>query len=131
MRCRRQAWARLAAMARDGISAAVAMRPYEDGNERRQVYGCVLDGARKIRRNELEVLDLCPQESLWLHWGRSVLQARQWLREASGLDEFACDLLLGLCRRSASLRRYLAPPPPSGTSPCTNGGCSSDALALM
>lgn len=73
------------------------MQSYEGGDERGLVYGYVLDGnggARKVRRNELEVLDLRPQESLWLHWDRSVPGARQWLREASGLNAFACDLLL-------------------------------------
>ncbi|MCQ4346542.1 zinc transporter ZntB [Pseudomonas stutzeri] len=72
-------------------------QPYDEDNERGLVYGFVLDGeggARRLRRNELEVLDLRPQESLWLHWDRSVPAARRWLRESSGLDEFACDLLL-------------------------------------
>lgn len=73
------------------------MQSYEGSSERGLVYGFVLDGeggARRIQRNELEVLDLRPQESLWLHWDRSVPQAQQWLRETSGLHEFACDLLL-------------------------------------
>lgn len=73
------------------------MQPYDDDNERGLVYGFVLDGeggARRIHRNELEVLDLRPQESLWLHWDRSAPAAQHWLRESSGLDEFACDLLL-------------------------------------
>jgi zinc transporter len=39
-------------------------------------------------------LQLQPQESLWLHWDRSHPQTQTWLREASGLSEFACDLLL-------------------------------------
>jgi zinc transporter len=73
------------------------MQPYEDDSERGLVYGFVLDGeggARRIHRNELEVLDLRPQETLWLHWDRSVPAAQRWLREFSGLDEFSCDLLL-------------------------------------
>ncbi|SDR85652.1 zinc transporter ZntB [Pseudomonas oryzae] len=73
------------------------MQAYEDDNERGLVYGFVLDGegrARRIQRNELEVLDLRPGECLWLHWDRSVPPARQWLRELSGLNAFACDLLL-------------------------------------
>lgn len=73
------------------------MQPYDEDNERGLVYGFVLDGeggARRVRRNELEVLDLRPQESLWLHWDRSVPGAQRWLREASGIDGFACDLLL-------------------------------------
>ena len=56
------------------------MQSYEGSNERGLVYGFVLDGeggARRIQRNELEVLDLRPQESLWLHWDRSVPQAQQ------------------------------------------------------
>ncbi|HYQ37511.1 MAG TPA: CorA family divalent cation transporter [Pseudomonas sp.] len=73
------------------------MQSYEGGDELGLVYGFVLDGegaVRRIQRNELEVLDLRPQESLWLHWDRSVDQARHWLRESSGLNEFACNLLL-------------------------------------
>lgn len=68
-----------------------------DSGEHGLVYGYVLDGeggARRISRNELDVLDLRPQESLWLHWDRSVPQAQRWLREGSGLSAFACDLLL-------------------------------------
>lgn len=73
------------------------MQSYEDDNEHGLVYGFVLNGeggARRLQRNQLDVLDLRPDESLWLHWDRSVPQARQWLRQASGLNEFACDLLL-------------------------------------
>lgn len=69
----------------------------QDSGERGLVYGYVLDGeggARRISRNELDVLDLLPEESLWLHWDRSVPQAQRWLRGDSGLSEFACDLLL-------------------------------------
>lgn len=70
---------------------------HEAGHEHGLVYGFLVDGegaARRVRRNELDVLDLCPQDSLWLHWDRSVAEARSWLRERSGLNEFACDLLL-------------------------------------
>ncbi|MCC6075525.1 zinc transporter ZntB [Pseudomonas sp. GCM10022188] len=73
------------------------MQSYEGDNERGLVHGYVLDGeggARQVRRNELDVLDLRPQESLWLHWDRSVPQAQRWLREAGGVSDFACDLLL-------------------------------------
>jgi len=61
------------------------------------VHALVLDGkggARSIARTELDDLQLQPQESLWLHWDRSHPQTQTWLRQASGLSEFACDLLL-------------------------------------
>ncbi|KJK06642.1 MULTISPECIES: zinc transporter ZntB [Pseudomonas] len=61
------------------------------------VHALVLDGnggARSIARTELDALELQPQESLWLHWDRSHPQTRTWLRHDSGLNEFACDLLL-------------------------------------
>ncbi|WP_449104159.1 zinc transporter ZntB [Pseudomonas veronii] len=61
------------------------------------VHALVLDGkggARSIARTELDQLQLQPQESLWLHWDRSHPQTQTWLRKASGLSEFACDLLL-------------------------------------
>ncbi|MCK6187683.1 MULTISPECIES: zinc transporter ZntB [unclassified Pseudomonas] len=61
------------------------------------VHALVLDGkggARSIARTELDDLQLQPQESLWLHWDRSHPQTQTWLRKASGLSEFACDLLL-------------------------------------
>lgn len=73
------------------------MHSHEADDERGLVYGFVLDGeggARRVRRNELEVLDLRPQDSLWLHWDRSAPLAQHWLREVSGVGEFACDLLL-------------------------------------
>lgn len=73
------------------------MQSFEGDDERGLVYGFVLDGeggAQRIRRNELTVLDLRPQESLWLHWDRSVPAAQRWLRASGGLGEFACDLLL-------------------------------------
>ncbi|MDY0920163.1 zinc transporter ZntB [Pseudomonas viridiflava] len=61
------------------------------------VHALVLDGkggARFIARTELQELQMQPQESLWLHWDRSHPQTQTWLRTASGLSEFACDLLL-------------------------------------
>lgn len=73
------------------------MQAHEGGHEHGLVYGFVVDGdgaARRIHRPELELLDLYPQDALWLHWDRSVAEARGWLRESSGLNEFACNLLL-------------------------------------
>jgi zinc transporter len=51
-------------------------------------------GARPLARGEVDGLRLQPEESLWLHWDRSHPQTQTWLRQASGLNEFACDLLL-------------------------------------
>lgn len=61
------------------------------------VHALVLDGkggARFIARTELDGLQLQPHESVWLHWDRGHPQTHTWLRTASGLNEFACDLLL-------------------------------------
>lgn len=61
------------------------------------VHAFVLDGrggARSIPRQELNDLQLTPEESLWLHWDRSHPETREWLRRSSGLTEFSCDLLL-------------------------------------
>ncbi|MHC5349755.1 zinc transporter ZntB [Metapseudomonas furukawaii] len=61
------------------------------------VHAFVLDGdggATSVSREALETLALGPGQSLWLHWDRSHPLARRWLRERSGLSEFACDLLL-------------------------------------
>lgn len=61
------------------------------------VHAFVLDGqggAEPISRESLEGLQLTAEQSLWLHWDRSHPLARRWLRENSGLSEFACDLLL-------------------------------------
>ncbi|MEN1835117.1 zinc transporter ZntB [Pseudomonas lijiangensis] len=61
------------------------------------VHALVLDGqggARFIARTELDSLQMQPHESLWLHWDRSHPQTHSWLRNASGLSEFACTLLL-------------------------------------
>ncbi len=61
------------------------------------VHALVLDGeggARSIARTELDSLQLEPHESVWLHWDRSHPQTQTWLRSASGLSEFVCDLML-------------------------------------
>jgi len=61
------------------------------------VHAFVLDGqggARSIDYQALQGLQLAEQESLWLHWDRGNPQTRQWLRQHSGLSEFACDLML-------------------------------------
>jgi zinc transporter len=61
------------------------------------LHALVLDGkggSRAIARTELDGLQLQPHESVWLHWDRSHPQTRTWLRTASGLSEFVCDLLL-------------------------------------
>ncbi|MFJ3525444.1 zinc transporter ZntB [Pseudomonas sp. NPDC090203] len=61
------------------------------------VHALVLDGkggARSIARTELDSLQLAPTESVWLHWDRSHPQTQTWLRTASGLSEFVCDLML-------------------------------------
>ncbi|MBF3198991.1 zinc transporter ZntB, partial [Pseudomonas aeruginosa] len=73
------------------------MQAYESGDERGLIYGYVLNGrggGRRVGRNQIAVLDLLPEESLWLHWDRGVPEAQAWLRESAGLSEFACDLLL-------------------------------------
>lgn len=51
-------------------------------------------GARNLARAELDDLKVQPGESLWLHWDRSHPETQTWLRQASGLSEFTCDLLL-------------------------------------
>jgi len=61
------------------------------------VHAFVLDGqggGRSIDYQALQGLQLAEQESLWLHWDRGNPQTRQWLRQHSGLSEFACDLML-------------------------------------
>lgn len=73
------------------------MQSYESGTERGLIYGYVLDGrggGRQVARSELPLLDLKPEESLWVHWDRGVPEAQSWLRESSGLNKFTCDLLL-------------------------------------
>ncbi|MDD0975318.1 zinc transporter ZntB [Pseudomonas fontis] len=69
----------------------------EDNAQWGLVHALVLDGkggARSIARTELDQLPLQPEESLWLHWDRSHPQTQTWLRQESGLNEFACNLLL-------------------------------------
>lgn len=69
----------------------------ENVSERGLVLGFVLDGrggGRQVSRNELPVLDLAPEEDLWLHWDRSHPEVQAWLREQAQLNEFTCDLLL-------------------------------------
>jgi zinc transporter len=61
------------------------------------VHAFVLDGqggARAIAQTQLASLELSERESLWLHWDRGHPQTQSWLRQDSGLSEFACDLLL-------------------------------------
>ncbi|MCF6782554.1 CorA family divalent cation transporter [Stutzerimonas stutzeri] len=57
----------------------------------------VLDGrggARQLAYEDIVSLTLADGESLWLHWDRSQPEAQIWLREQSGLSNFACDVLL-------------------------------------
>lgn len=71
--------------------------PEQDNLDWGLVHAFVLDGrggARSIRREALDGLQLQGSESLWLHWDRSHPLTRRWLREQSGVSEFACDLLL-------------------------------------
>lgn len=71
------------------------------------LHAFVLDGngsAQAINFADLAGLQLAEQQSLWLHWERSHLHAEQWLRESSGLNEFACDLLLEENTRPRLLR---------------------------
>ena len=61
------------------------------------LHAFVLDGrggARSITRHELDNLQLSEQDSLWLHWDRGHPHTHNWLRAESGLNEFACNLLL-------------------------------------
>lgn len=61
------------------------------------IHAFVLDGrggARSVSYEQLHGLQLGAQESLWLHWDRGNPHTQQWLRESSGLSEFACDLML-------------------------------------
>jgi zinc transporter len=69
----------------------------EDNAQWGLVHALVLNGsggARSITRQELQDLQLCEQESLWLHWDRGHPYTHTWLRKNSGISEFACDLLL-------------------------------------
>lgn len=61
------------------------------------LHALVLDGrggARQLAYADIASLTLAEGESLWLHWDRSQPQAQTWLREQSGLNSFACDVLL-------------------------------------
>ena len=61
------------------------------------VHALVLDGkggARAVARSEIDMLQLQPAESLWLHWDRGHPHTQSWLRTGSGLSAFTCDLLL-------------------------------------
>ncbi|MFG0721132.1 zinc transporter ZntB [Pseudomonas sp. GLN_6] len=69
----------------------------EDNAQWGLVHAFVLNGqggARSITRQELQGLELREQESLWLHWDRGHPHTHNWLRAESGLNEFACNLLL-------------------------------------
>ncbi|QEY58489.1 zinc transporter ZntB [Pseudomonas sp. C27(2019)] len=71
------------------------------------LHAFVLDGkgsAQAITSADLAQLQLTEQQTLWLHWERSHQHAEQWLRESSGLNEFACDLLLEENTRPRLLR---------------------------
>lgn len=73
------------------------MQQYDSDVEQGLIYGYLLDGrggGRRLSRRELEDVEPSPNEVLWLHWDRSVPEAQAWLRQSSGLSEFACDLLL-------------------------------------
>lgn len=69
----------------------------EDNAQWGLVHARILDGkggARAVARTELDDVQLQPHECLWLHWDRGHPQTQNWLRQASGLNEFSCDLLL-------------------------------------
>ena len=71
------------------------------------LHAYVLDGqgsAAAITFAQLAELQLAEQQSLWLHWDRSHQHTEYWLREGSGLNEFACDLLLEENTRPRLLR---------------------------
>ncbi len=71
------------------------------------LHAFVLDGqgsAQAVSFEQLANLQLSQQQSLWLHWDRSHLRTEQWLREDSGLNEFACALLLEENTRPRLLR---------------------------
>jgi len=61
------------------------------------LHALVLDGqggARTISYAEIATLELAEAESLWLHWDRGQPGSNDWLRKRSGLNAFACDVLL-------------------------------------
>jgi len=70
---------------------------HEDSKQHGLAEALLLDGqgsARRVSREEIDRLQLQPAETLWLHWDRTHPDAQAWLRDHSGLSEFACDLLL-------------------------------------
>src|SRR5690606_17415967 len=96
--CRQQRHHRLPRIAENaGVRPASAGMYETDHQHWGLVHAFVLDGrggARSLEWEQLEALQLAEQESLWLHWDRGHPQTHGWLRDQSGLSEFACDLLL-------------------------------------
>lgn len=77
--------------------AGEANRPVDQSTRYGLVHAFVLDGtggARALSYEQLAELSMDEQQSLWLHWDRGHPFAQRWLREQSGLNDFACDLLL-------------------------------------
>ncbi|MDY7219025.1 CorA family divalent cation transporter [Denitrificimonas sp. JX-1] len=71
------------------------------------LHAYILDGqgsAVAVNDTELENVQLAAHESLWIHWDRAHQHSEKWLRENSGLNEFACDLLLEENTRPRLLR---------------------------
>lgn len=71
------------------------------------LHAFVLDGegsAQAITFAQLGQFTLSEQQTLWLHLERSHSHTEQWLREQSGLNEFACDVLLEESTRPRLLR---------------------------
>lgn len=71
----------------------------QSGNEEAHglIHAFLLDGkgkARALDYAELQEIEPGQDESLWVHWDRGSADARRWLYEQSGLNDFACDLLL-------------------------------------
>lgn len=61
------------------------------------LHALVLDGqggARSISYGDIASVELTDAESLWLHWDRGQSSSKDWLRKQSGLNAFACDVLL-------------------------------------
>lgn len=61
------------------------------------VHAYLLDGqggGHPLEWQQAASLQLADEESLWLHWDRSHPDTQHWLRHDSGLNQFACDLLL-------------------------------------
>ncbi len=71
------------------------------------LHAFILDGAggaQAITYAQLGQLQLTEQQTLWLHLERSHSRTELWLREQSGLSEFACDVLLEESTRPRLLR---------------------------